>query len=98
MLSQERGKLMRRFLTLGVLVLALVALSIPPAGRKARADYACCLACDPPLWQCQQNCVENFPYGSDPWNQGPGSWMQRCQNACDAQFNNCITNCGNCDE
>jgi hypothetical protein len=90
MLNQERRRLVRRFHALGILVLTLLTLSAPPAGREARADEACCNTCDPPLWACQQNCVDNFPVG-------PGSWMQMCQNACDAQFNSCISNCGSCE-
>lgn len=93
MLSQERRRLIRKFLTLGMLVSFLVSLSLSPAAMKTQADAACCALCDEQLSNCQQSCIENAPC------PGPncGRWLINCQQGCDSQWNSCISNCGSCD-
>ncbi|MDT7807292.1 MAG: hypothetical protein QOJ70_1105 [Acidobacteriota bacterium] len=86
-------KLMRRLLTLVTLILCLVALSIPPAARKAHADAACCDACDAQQSECEQSCIENAPC------PGPtcGTVLIRCRQACESRWNSCIASCGSCE-
>jgi hypothetical protein len=93
MFNQQRTRLMLKFLTLGILVLCLCFLFLPPASREAHADFACCAACDEQLSMCEQSCIDN----SGCPGAACGPRLARCRNACDAQRNSCISNCGSCE-
>jgi hypothetical protein len=93
-MSNPMKRLMRKFFTLGILILCLVALSLPPANRKARADAACCATCDEGLFNCEQSCFDAFyPCGGNSC----GIQLMRCRQACESQRNFCINSCGSCE-
>lgn len=89
MFSQEKGRWVRKLLTLATLGLCLITLLLPPASLKASADSFCCTNCDEQLSVCQQNCVDTAPC------PGPrcGPYLLTCYEACQNQRNACIENC-----
>ena len=89
MFRQERRRLARKVLTLGILVLCLVTLSTPLGGLKAYADTACYDFCDEQKSACDQNCVDSSPC------PGPSCApaITRCLEGCDNQWNSCVARC-----
>ncbi len=94
MVGGKTSNLIRRLLILGIMVFSLMALSMPPAGRNARADAACCEACLLPwTFDCQQNCL-------DTWCPGPSCnqpMFARCREQCEQMYHTCLNQCGDCE-
>jgi hypothetical protein len=90
------NRLKRQLLKLFILLVVTfpVVLSSSPSGNgTVYADEACCLLCDDTFTQCEQNCFDAFsPCGSTTC----AIQLFRCRQACEAQHNNCHTNCGSC--
>jgi hypothetical protein len=85
--GRRLARLARKALSLGVLLLCLVTLSTPPAGRQAHADDDCYFACDEQKWACEQNCVYSGGDGTY------GAAFARCREACNNAWNSCVARC-----
>lgn len=94
MLSRKMNKLNRRLVLLGIMVFMLVALSLQPTGKTARAYDSCCDDCTLPWDDCSMNCL-------DVWCPGPSCnqpMYAHCREMCEQAYHNCQNQCGDdCD-
>lgn len=77
MFRPEMKKLVRKFLTLMVLVMALTVLSAGLPGKKASASAVCCTTC----YEDYANCIDTCPV--------PGM----CNPVCNFRLKQCLKTC-----